>query len=217
MRYVVVLMLILLPRLAAAEVTINRTDAVIERRMFDPSNPPPDMPKLESTEAAVTESYFSVNTNIGGQVIDQQKTDNGCRTSIKVDTVQVTLRLRVTVWLPNGAVPKIVNHEEGHRAIAEYYYRDAESVARHFAEEFIGQTISGSGKDCDSAGEIATKQAAQLLGAKYLGQVDVPCAKAQEIYDQITEHGTNAVKEEKAIKQAILKARRDDTDQSPGN
>ncbi|HEY1629534.1 MAG TPA: hypothetical protein VGF52_06725 [Tepidisphaeraceae bacterium] len=195
--------LAILPRLAAADVTITRSQAVIEHRVFDPNNPPADMPKLAGDEAALTESYFSANSSVGGSVVDQQKTDNGCRTSIKVDTVQMTLRLRVTVWLPTNAVPKIVNHEEGHRAIAEYFYRDADAAARRVAEELIGQTISGSGSDCDAAGQNATKQAAQILGARYMGAVDVPCGKAQELYDQITEHGTNAVKEEKAIKQAI--------------
>jgi hypothetical protein len=197
--------LALLPRLAMADVTINRTAAVIEHRVFDPNNPPADMPRLSGNEAALTESYFSADSSVGGSVVDQQKSDSGCQTSIKVDTVQMTLRLRVTVWLPTNAVPKIVNHEEGHRAIAEYFYRDADAAARRVAEELIGQTISGGGADCDSAGQTATKQAAQILGQRYMGQVDVPCGKAQELYDQITEHGTNAVKEEKAIKEAILK------------
>ena len=76
-------------------------------------------------------------------------------------------------------------------------------------------TVSGIGSDCDSAGQTATKQAAEALGGRYLGEVDVPCGKAQELYDQITEHGTNAVKEEKAIKEAILKTQLAETDQSP--
>jgi hypothetical protein len=202
-RSFILLILILLSRLAAAQVTINRTDAVIEHRIFDPSNPPADMPKLDSNEAAVTESFFAADSQVGGSVIDQRKMESNCRASIKVDMVQMTLKLRVTVWLPNNAVPKIVNHEEGHRAIAEYFYRDAEATARKLAEELIGQTVSGIGGDCDSAGAAATKKAAEALGGRYLGEVDVPCGRAQELYDQITEHGTNAIKEEKAVKQAI--------------
>jgi hypothetical protein len=210
------LMLMLsLPRLAAAEVTIDRTDAVIEHRTFDPASPPAEMPKLGGDEAAVTESYFSAEAIVGGSVTDQQDSASGSRSSIKVDTVRMTLRLRVTVWLPTNAVPKIVNHEEGHRAIAEYFYRSADAAARRLAEELIGQTVSGIAKTSDSAGQIATKQAAEALGGRYLGQVDLPCGKAQELYDQITEHGTNAVKEEKAIKQAIAKTQLADTDQSP--
>ena len=87
-------------RVAAGEVTITHVDAVIEHYMFDPSNPPEDMPKLSGNEAAVTESFFAVDLRVGGTVSEQQKTNSGCRTSIKVDTVQMTLRLRVRVWLP---------------------------------------------------------------------------------------------------------------------
>jgi hypothetical protein len=204
-RFFPIFIFAMLPTCAVAQVSVNRAAAVIEHRTFDPSDPPADMPKLAGNEAAVTESFFAADSQVGGAVIDQQKTDSGCRASIKVDTVQMTLKLRVTVWLPIDAVPKIVNHEEGHRAIAEYFYRNADATARKLAEELIGQTISGVGSDCDSAGQAATKQAAQALGGRYLGEVDVPCGKVQELYDQITEHGTNAVKEEKAIKQAISK------------
>ena len=201
------LILLCAARAANADVTITRTDAVIEHRMFDPNNPPADMPKLAGNEAAVTESFFSADSRVGGDVVDQQKTDSGYRASIKVDTVQMTLRLRVRVWLPKDAVPKIVNHEEGHRAIAEYFYKDAEGIARKWAEGLIGETVSASGKDCDSAGQLATSQAATALGGKYMGQVDVPCNKVQVIYDEITAHGTNAIKEEKAIREAIEQVR----------
>ena len=107
-------------------------------------------------------------------------------------------------------MPKIVNHEEGHCAIAEYFYKDAETIARKWAEGLIGETVSGIGGDYDSAGRVATNRAAVSLGGKYMGQVDVPCNKAQEIYDTITAHGTNAVKEEKAIKQAIEQVKSND-------
>jgi hypothetical protein len=203
MRWLSVIIISLCQCAAFADVTITRTDAVIEHRVFDPKNPPAEMPALAANEAAVTESFFAAESRVGGSVIDQQKSDNGCRASIKIDTVQMTLKLRITVWLPSGAVPKIVNHEEGHRAIAEKFYEHADVAAKKWADAMIGETISASGNDCASAGEAATKRAADSLGTKYMGTVDVPCAKAQEIYDQITAHGTNAIKEEKAIREAI--------------
>jgi hypothetical protein len=118
----------------------------------------------------------------------------------------MTLRLRVTIWLPQGAAPKLVKHEEGHKDIAVHYYEDAERIARAEAEKLIGQTVSGSGKDFEEAGDKALKQAAEEVGQRYLGQTDVPCGKAQEFYDQITRHGTNPVKESIAIEQSIQRA-----------
>ena len=186
-----------------AEVTIDAQPPVIEHRSFDPKHPPADMPKLHPHEAAVTQSYFGAESRVGGEVIDRQQTADGWRASIKVDTVRITLHLRVTVWLPDGAVPKIVNHEEGHRSISEHYYKDAEAIARKEAEALVGRTVTGRGSTPESAGDNALQQAAEELGGRYLAQTDKPCSQAQDRYDQITAHGTNPVKEEKAIEDAI--------------
>jgi hypothetical protein len=189
-----------------ADVTIDRGTPVIEHRTFDPKHPPSDMPKLNPNEAAVTQSFFGAESRVGGQVIDQKDAGNGKATaSIKIDSIQMTLKLRVTVWLPTNAVPKTVNHEEGHRKISEYYYKDAEKIAKAQADALIGKTVSGTGSTPESAGDNALKRAAEELGEKYLGQTDTPCAKAQDIYDQITAHGTNPVKEERAMKEAIAR------------
>jgi hypothetical protein len=192
---------------ARGEVIIERTEPVIERKTFDPKNPPADMPKLDSKEAAVTQSFFGAETRVGGDVVERDRVPDGHRSSIKVDTVRMTLRLRVTIWLPRGAVPKLVKHEDGHKDLAEHYYKDAERIARAEAEKLIGQTVSATGSNFDEAGENALKRAAEEVGQRYLGQTDVPCGKAQEIYDQITRHGTNAVTEAQAIAQSIAKVK----------
>src|SRR4029450_146088 len=136
---------------------------------------------------------------VGGDVVECEDQPDRRRSSIKVDTAPMTLRLPVPTWLPTGAVPKLVKHEEGHKDLAEHYYKDAERIARAEAEKLIGQTVTGTGKDFEEAGDTALKRAAEEVGQRYLGQTDVPCGKAQEFYDQITRHGTNAVKEAAAI------------------
>jgi hypothetical protein len=194
---------------ALAQVTIDRTEPIIERRTFDPKHPPQEMPRLDPKEAAVTQSFFGAETRVAGTVVQQTKLPDGqCRASIKVDQVHMTLRLRITIWLPNDAVPKLIHHEEGHRKISEHFYKDAERIAREQAQALIGTTVVGSGKDCETAGDNALKQAAQELGGRYLGKTDVPAGKAQDLYDQITAHGTNAVREDLAIRQAIEQATR---------
>ncbi|HWP40247.1 MAG TPA: hypothetical protein VNL70_04930 [Tepidisphaeraceae bacterium] len=194
---------------APAQVTIDRTEPIVERRSFDPQNPPQEMPRLDPKEAAVTQSFFGVETRVGGTVVQQTKLPDGqCRASIKVDQVHMTLRLRITIWLPSDAVPKLINHEEGHRRISEHFYQDAERIAREQAQALIGTIVVGSGRDCQTAGDNALKQAAQELGGRYLGKTDVPAGKAQELYDQLTAHGTNAVREDRAVRQAIEQATR---------
>lgn len=185
------------------EVTINRSDAVIEHKTFNPKNPPAEMPKLSGNEAAVTQSFFGADSKVGGTMVDSFPTSEGYEASVRVDTVQMTLRMRVTVWLPSNSNEKIRKHEEGHRKISEHFYADAAQIARSKAEPLMGQIITGTGSSPEKAVSDALRKAANRLGHEYLGATDTPCGEAQKRYDQITEHGTNAVNEDRAMKQAI--------------
>jgi hypothetical protein len=205
-RPVLLLTVLLLPRVLLAEVTVTRSDPVIERITFDPKNPPSDMPKLHPNEAAIARAAFSANTRVGGLVVERKPGESGFRATLRIDTVRINLDLHVTIWLPRNAVPKIVNHEEGHRKIAEYYYQNAEQIARQEAGKLIGQTVTGTGADYASAEDNALKDAREALNKRLLDLADAPSGKAQEYYDQITAHGTNAVKEDRAVEQAIRKA-----------
>ena len=194
-------------QVAPAQVTIERTAPVIERRTFDPAHPPADMPTLHPREAAVTQSFFGAETRVGGNVTEERQLDDGkTKVSIKVDTIHVTVKLRVTIWLPKNATRKLTNHEEAHRTIAEHYYQDAERQARAAAEPYLAKTITGIGTDSEDAGNVSLKQTAQEIGGIYLGNTDGPCSKAQDAFDEMTAHGTNAVKEQKAIADSINRA-----------
>lgn len=188
---------------AVAEVTINRTEPVIERKTFNPNRKPPEMPRLVGKEAAVTQSFYGADSRVGGEVTDSQQTEEGVVVKVTVDTVRMTLKMSATIWLPTNGNAKIKNHEEAHRKIAEYFYKDAKEIATKLANEMIGQTITGKGPTTDAAASNALKEAANRLGTQYLAQTDLPCGVAQKFFDELTEHGTNAVKEDKAIEQAI--------------
>lgn len=200
-------LILLLPGTLLAQISVERTDPVIERKTFDPRQLPKDMPKLNPREAAVAQSFFGAESRVGGQVIETVKTESGHRASLRVDMVRMTLRMRVTIWLPTNSNPKLQNHEEGHRKLAEEFYRDAEPIARKYAEALMGQIITGTGPTADAAADSALKTAAEALGGRYLAQTDLPCGKAQDYYDEITAHGTNAVKEDTAIEQAIRRVK----------
>jgi hypothetical protein len=204
----VAIVVLLFAALAHAQVTITKTDVVIERKQFDPKNPPSEMPKLHPPEAAVTVSFFSADTRVGGMVSDSRMLDDGTiETRVNVDTVKMTLRLRITVWLPTNANTKIRNHEEGHRQIAEQFYKDAGAIAKQLAEEMVGKTVVGHGRDTNQASSDALKKASNDVGNQYLAATDAPCFKAQQIYDRLTAHGTNVMREEVAAQQAITEAK----------
>lgn len=188
---------------AVAEVTVDRLEPVIERKTFNPNRKPPEMPKLVGKEAAVTQSYYGADSRVGGEVVDSQQTEEGVVVKVQVDTVRMTLKMSATIWLPTNGNAKIKNHEEGHRKIAEHFYKDAKQIATKLADELIGQTITGKGRTTDAAASNALKEAANRLGTQYLAQTDIPCGIAQKTFDELTAHGTNAVKEDKAIEQAI--------------
>jgi hypothetical protein len=161
------------------------------------------MPRMNPNQAAVTQSYFLADSRVGGRVVDRKLADDGHQTSIQVDRVRMTLKLRITTWLPKNALQKTVRHEDGHKQIAEHYYENAEQIARKLAEELIGQVVSGTADDYSAASDKALQDAAKRLGTRYLSYTDVPSGKAHEQYDQMTQFGTNSVDESQAIARAI--------------
>jgi hypothetical protein len=118
----VAMILLAAPRAGYAEespITIERTPVEITRRTFNPRNPPADMPKLAPHEAAVCVSDFRLNTNLSYQI--DRHSVGGAVTREVASVVKVTMRLelKITIWLPENAVPKLVKHEEGHSEMAQ--------------------------------------------------------------------------------------------------
>jgi hypothetical protein len=118
---------------------------------------------------------------------------------VKVETVSLVTQLSVTIWLPSGFTPKLKAHEDGHRQISEAFYAVSEKDARDIAARYIGKTFTGSAPTADAAASAALSSANENVSGEYMGTIQGPCEKAQEAYDKLTEHGTNAVPEEKAI------------------
>jgi len=196
---------------AGADVTVDRKPAVIERKTFDPSHHPSGMPALEGNENAVTQSHFECGVTLNYQVLGRKKQQGSCKTDLKVRDVGVTLQLQIVIWLPEGATPKLLAHEEGHRQITERVYERAEKIARQIAQALDGQTISGDGTDCGGAEKQAMQTAASQFCRAYLEQTARPSAHLSEIYDNLTAHGTRLEPtEDDAIRQAFDRNRRED-------
>jgi hypothetical protein len=116
----------------------------------------------------------------------------------------------VTIWLPEKASKALKEHEEGHRKIAELYYEDAEKVARRVAEGFIGRSFTGEGKDREASINAAIDKANQELIDAYTGQINGPAQQAQELYDQITDHGRKRqVSADEGVKRAVERQKRE--------
>ena len=120
-----------------SQVEIVKMPAQISTRYFDPNSPLSDRPPLTGPEEALCVGDFLSDASVGGQVMQIDATHAKAR----ISRIKVTLQLNITTWLPKNPQKWTVEHEEGHRQISEYYYRNAEVVARRIAEPYFGRTI----------------------------------------------------------------------------
>jgi hypothetical protein len=126
---------------------------------------------------------------------------------VKVTNVTVDVSLKITVWLPNDATKVIADHEEGHRKLSEYFYKDAEKIARNIAQGYVGKIYEGEGSDTEAASRNAIDKAINELSQKYMGQTQSLSVKANAIFDELTQHSRNQkISVDKAMKESIDRA-----------
>jgi len=76
---------------------------------------------------------------------------NGCtHATVTITQIKMTLQLNINIWLPTGVTQHVVEHEEGHRQISEYYYQTADKVSERIAATYMGKQVEithGSGAE----------------------------------------------------------------------
>jgi hypothetical protein len=189
-------------------VVVEVHPATVKNRSFNPAKPPADMPKLAGDEAAVTSSGFGCATTIAVLVIDQEGSGGQWTARVRVTGVKLTTTLEMTVWLPQRAKKKIIDHEQGHRRIGELFYDQARSVAEQVGRPVIGQEFAATAATAKQAIDAAMKEAGDGLCQQYMDRLQRPAGDAQVSFDRLTDHGRNKLPEDKAIKQAVDEARR---------
>jgi hypothetical protein len=180
-----------------SQVEIVKVPAQVGTRYFDPKRPPRDRPPLTGPEEAVCAGDFLSDASVGAQAMQTDATHG----KATINRIKVTLQLNITVWLPNNPQKWTVEHEEGHRQISEYYYRNAEVVARRVAEPYIGKTFDISGRDLRRALSTAIGKIAEDITNEYNRQM--PVETTQERYDAITEHSRKDIPVPDAVAQAL--------------
>jgi hypothetical protein len=180
-------------------VTIHKTPEKVLRRMFDPAHPPSAMPALTPPESGVCHFDFGCDAGIG-VFVDPAGPNS---VEVEVDSVDVILTMEVDIWAINGAPKKLLNHEEGHRQICEYYYKDADAIAQKLGKSFVGRKAVGTGPTKQAATDDAEHKLLSEYNTDYMNATRVRCSACQVRYDAITMHGLNDVLEADAIAQAI--------------
>ena len=185
------------PAAAADGVKITKKPVHVERRTFDPRRPPRDMPQLKPPENAVCASDFLSNANVGAQGVQIDAT----HANLTVNLIEVTLQLNITIWLPQNPPKTVVEHEEGHRQIAEYFYKNADAIAKRVAEPYLGKTLAISGQDLRKAASVAVDKIGGEITDAYNKEMPVELTEAR--YDAITEHSRKDIPVPDAVAQAI--------------
>jgi hypothetical protein len=180
-----------------AEPVISKQPVNFASRTFDPASPPSDMPPLTEGENAECVSDFSANANVSGLTRRKDATHG----TVTVSQIKVTLQLNVTIWVPTGVTPHVIEHEEGHRQISEYYYQTADKLAERVAATYMGKEIEVTGADLNAE----SMKALQQMGAEITEEYDreLNPEPTQLLYDSITDHSRNEVAVQEAVDHAL--------------
>ena len=164
---------------------------------FDSEAPPGDMPPLAAWEQAECDSNFVSDVNVKGrtEILDAM---HGL---VTVSEVKMTLQLTINVWVPEGATEHVIEHEQGHRQIAEHYYQTADKVAEQIAAAYLGKQVSASGVDVNAEVNKLLQQMGAEIAAEYSKKLNPDLA--QNRYDDITDHSRNDVSAAEAVTQVL--------------
>ena len=179
------------------EPIIDKQPVNFANRTFDPASPPSDMPPLTAGENAECVSDFLSNANVGGQT---RRTD-ATHATITITQIKVTLQLNITIWVPAGVTQHVIEHEEGHRQISEYYYQNADKLAERIASTYMGKQIEVTGADLNAESIKALQQLAAEITDEYNRELNPE--PTQLLYDSITDHSRNEVVAQEAVDHAL--------------
>jgi hypothetical protein len=204
----VAILVVLTPSAARGGVTVQKKPMVVERKTFDPNDKPAEMPPLSPSELAVTSSQFDCATEV--QIVPRRSKARGGKHTLSytVHGVKVVLQLKVVIWNPANAAAKLKAHEEGHREISETIYKAAEVHAKAAAQKLDGRRIVGEG-DTPAAAQKAADEALQAANRQvceeYMDLTSRAGVRVQNLYDELTGHGTRPLGEKEAVEQAFAK------------
>jgi len=177
--------------------TINKQPVAFANRTFDPASPPADMPPLAPGENAECDSNFLSNASVRGE---SRQTD-ATHATVTITEIKVTLQLNINIWVPTGVTQHVIEHEEGHRQVSEYYYQTADKLAERIAATYMGKQVDITGTDLDAESSKMLQQMAADITDEYKKGLNP--GPTQLLYDAITDHGRNEVVVKDAVAHAL--------------
>jgi hypothetical protein len=185
------------PKQAGDAISITKQPVIIATHTFEPSAPPPEMPALGESEQAECASDFISNASVSTRSLKLDAT----HATMTVTRVQMTLQLRINIWVPQGVTQHVMDHEEGHRQISEHYYENAETIARQIATSYLGRQISVSGSDLSAELDKTLQKLSSDVTAEYSRKVSPEAVQLR--FDSLTDHARNDMAASDAVTQAL--------------
>lgn len=177
--------------------TISKRTVQLANRTFDPASPPPEMPPLSPGETAECDSNFVSSANVSGET---RQTD-ATHATVTINHVKVDLQLNIIIWATADASPHVIEHEDGHRQISEYYYATADKIAERVAAGYMGRQVEITGADLNAESSKMLQQMASEITAEYGKELNPE--PTQLLYDSITDHSRNDVVAKDAVAHAL--------------
>jgi hypothetical protein len=182
-----------------AGVHVRHERPEIHRIEFDPAAPPTGMPKLTPPESGVCNTTFELETGVSYSA----EPLTGDQVRITVVELELTTRVTIDVYTVKDAPQKLRDHEEAHRKIGEYYYRNAAAAAAEIGRGLIGESFDGTGPSEDAAQRSAVDKVLTAIEKDYMARTRDRSAAANVRFDRITNHGLEPIDEALAIAQAV--------------
>jgi hypothetical protein len=176
---------------------IDKQPVAFANRTFDPAAPPADMPSLSNGENAACESNFAANADVGGETGSTDATHG----TVTITKIKVTLQANINIWTPPDVTTHVMEHEQGHRQIAEFYYQSADKIAARIAATYMGKHAEITGADLNAESNKWLEKMASEIAAEYNRELDPQ--PTQLLYDSITDHSRNGVVAADAVAHAL--------------
>ena len=197
----------------ASAPTISKQPVAFANRTFDPAAPPSNMPPLAQWETAECDSDFSSSASVRGETRQADAT----HATVTITQIKMTLQLNINIWVPTGVSQQVIEHEEGHRQVSEYYYQTADKLAERIAATYMGKQVEIAGTDLGAESRKMLQQMTTDITDEF--NKDLNPGPAQLLYDAITDHGRNEVVVKDAVAHTLKNTAVDSTQPTtnPGN
>ena len=202
--FLLVLMSAAMAGCSQSPVSIEKFSPSIKTEFFDKGARPPEANTPDHNDCANTHWHFGFFPEIGWELVKRERSSEGENVVIKIKSAKLTLKLDITMWLPEKASQDVIAHEKGHAAICLDAYKQAEKVAQDAANSMIGQKVEAHGPDYESTLKSALTNVYQDLARKYREETLDKANVTSAFYDKITMKDHAASKVDSKVEDAEL-------------